>query len=103
MPKKKIILPKGALKIIVLIFVLALFANLVEGTFEDPATFLKWSFVILALPGFALHYLDAITDSPDLKYRESRIGQLIYRAGGVLIFGLIVLVVQGVDLTAWLI
>ena len=103
LPKKKIILPKGALKIIVLIFVLALFANLVEGAFEDPATFLKWSFVILALPGFALHYLNAITDSPDLKYRESKIGQLIYRAGGVLIFGLIVLVVQGVDLTAWLI
>lgn len=103
LPKKKLILPRGALKIIVLIFVLGLFANFAQGLFENPETFLKWSFVILALPGFALHYLDAITDTPESRWRVSDSGRLIYRFGGIVVFILIVMMVRGVDLAGWLI
>jgi hypothetical protein len=57
----------------------------------------------MALPGLALHYLDAITDSPGSEWRENKTGRLIYRIGGVVIFVLIVQMVRGVDLVGWLI
>lgn len=103
LPKKKLYLPKGVLKTVVMIFVMALASQWIEGLFSDPATFLKWSFVVMALPGFFLHYLDAITDTPDRSWRTTRNGRLVYRLGGVIVFLLMVLVVQGVDIAAWLV
>jgi hypothetical protein len=103
LPKKKLYLPKGALKTIVMIFVMAFISKAIEGSFSNPETFLKWNFVVMALPGFALHYLDAITDSPSTDWRTTQAGRLIYRLGGVMVFILMVLMVRGVDLAGWLI
>ena len=102
LPKKKLYLPKGAFKIVVMIFVMALATNLIEGSFSTPEAFLKWSFVVLALPGFILHYLDAISDEPETDWKTTENGRKIYRAGGVVVFILMVLVVKGVDLTSWI-
>ena len=103
LPKKKIYLPKGAFKIVVMIFVMALAANLIEGAFSSPEAFLKWSFVVMALPGFILHYLDAISDEPETDWKTTENGRKIYRAGGVAIFILMVLIVKGVDVASWLV
>lgn len=103
LPKKKLYLPKGAFKTIVMIFVMAYISKAIESSFSNPETFLKWNFVVMALPGFALHYLDAITDSPGTEWRNSPAGRLTYRVGGVVIFILMVLMVKGVDLAGWLI
>jgi hypothetical protein len=86
-----------------MIFVMALVSQWIEGLFTDTETFLKWSFVVMALPGFLLHYLDAITDTPDRSWRSTKNGRMIYRLGGVIVFILMVLVVQGVDIAAWLV
>ena len=102
LPKKKLYLPKGVFKTVVMIFVMALATNLIEGAFSSPAAFLKWSFVVLALPGFILHYLDAITDVPESDWKTTENGRKIYRIGGVIIFVLMVLVVKGVDLASWI-
>jgi len=103
LPKKKIYLPKGVFKTVVMIFVMALAANLIEGAFSSPEAFLKWSFVVMALPGFILHYLDAISDEPETDWKTTENGRKLYRAGGVVIFMLMVLVVSGVDLAGWLV
>ena len=103
LPKKKLYLPKGVFKTVVMIFVMALAANLIEGAFSSPEAFLKWSFVVMALPGFILHYLDAITDAPETDWKTTENGRKIYRIGGVVIFGLMVLVVKGVDIASWLV
>ena len=103
LPKKKLYLPKGVFKTVVMIFVMALAANLIEGAFSSPAAFLKWSFVVMALPGFILHYLDAITDTPEADWKTTENGRKIYRIGGVVIFVLMVLVVKGVDIASWLV
>jgi hypothetical protein len=102
LPKKKLYLPKGVLKTVVMIFVMALASNLIEGAFSSPEAFLKWSFVVMALPGFFLHYLDAITDAPESDWKTTERGRMIYRVGGVIVFILMVLVVQGVDLASWI-
>lgn len=102
LPKKKLYLPKGVFKTVVMIFVMALATNLIEGAFSSPAAFLKWSFVVLALPGFILHYLDAITDAPETDWKTTENGRKIYRIGGVIVFVLMVLVVKGVDLASWI-
>jgi hypothetical protein len=102
LPKKKLYLPKGAFKIVIMIFVMALATNLIESSFSTPEAFLKWSFVVLALPGFILHYLDAISDEPETDWKTTENGRKIYRAGGVVVFILMVLVVKGVDLTNWI-
>jgi hypothetical protein len=103
LPKKKLYLPKGVFKTVVMIFVMALASNLIEGSFSSPASFLKWSFVVMALPGFILHYLDAITDAPKSDWKTSTNGRWVYRIGGVVIYILMVLVVKGVDIASWLV
>ncbi len=102
LPKKKLYLPKGVLKTVVMIFVMALASNLIEGAFSSPEAFLKWSFVVMALPGFFLHYLDAITDAPESDWKTTENGRKIYRMGGVIIFIVMVLVVKGVDIAGWI-
>jgi hypothetical protein len=101
--KKKLYLPKGALKTIVLVFVMALVSKAIENSFSSPESFLKWNFVVLALPGLALHYLDAITDSPGPDWRMNPLGRFVYRLGGIAVFVLMFLMVQGVDLAGWII
>ena len=103
LPKKKLYLPKGVFKTVVMIFVMALASNLIEGAFSSPEAFLKWSFVVMALPGFILHYLDAITDAPETDWKTTEKGRMIYRVGGVVVFILMVLVVKGVDIASWLV
>jgi len=103
LPKKRLYLPKGVFKTVVMIFVMALVSNMIEGAFNSPETFLKWSFVVMALPGFFLHYLDAITDAPESDWKTTENGRKIYRVGGVIIFILMVLVVKGVDIASWLV
>jgi hypothetical protein len=103
LPKKKLYLPKGVFKTVVMIFVMALASNLIEGAFSSPEAFLKWSFVVMALPGFFLHYLDAITDAPESDWKTTEKGRMIYRIGGVIVFILMVLVVKGVDIASWLV
>jgi len=103
LPKKKIYLPKGVFKTVVMIFVMALAANLIEGSFSSSEAFLKWSFVVMALPGFVLHYLDAISDEPETDWKTTDNGRTIYRVGGVVIYILMVLVVAGVDIAGWLV
>lgn len=103
LPKKKLYLPNGVFKTVVMIFVMALASNLIEGAFSSPEAFLKWSFVVMALPGFILHYLDAITDTPETDWKTTENGRKIYRIGGVVIFVLMVLVVKGVDIASWLV
>ena len=103
LPKKKLYLPKGVFKTVVMIFVMALVSNMIEGAFSSPEAFLKWSFVVMALPGFFLHYLDAITDAPESDWKTTEKGRKIYRIGGVVVFILMVLVVKGVDIASWLV
>jgi hypothetical protein len=103
LPKKKLYLPKGVFKTVVMVFVMALASNMIEGAFSSPEAFLKWSFVVMALPGFILHYLDAITDAPESDWKTTENGRKIYRIGGVIIFILMVLVVRGVDIASWLV
>jgi hypothetical protein len=103
LPKKKLYLPKGVLKTVVMIFVMALASNMIEGSFSSPEAFLKWSFVVMALPGFFLHYLDAITDAPDSDWKTTENGRKLYRIGGVIVFILMVLVVMGIDIASWLV
>jgi hypothetical protein len=103
LPKKKLYLPKGVLKTVVMIFVMAFAANLIEGAFSTPEAFLKWSFVVMALPGFFLHYLDAVTDAPQTDWKTTENGRKIYRIGGVAVFILMALVVKGVDIASWLV
>jgi hypothetical protein len=103
LPKKKLYLPKGVFKTVVMIFVMALASNMIEGAFSSPEAFLKWSFVVMALPGFFLHYLDAITDAPESDWKTTEKGRKIYRVGGVIVFILMVLVVKGVDIASWLV
>lgn len=103
LPKKRLYLPKGVFKTVVMIFVMALASNVIEGAFSSPEAFLKWSFVVMALPGFFLHYLDAITDTPETDWKSTEKGRKIYRIGGVAVFILMVLVVKGVDIAGWLV
>jgi len=96
------ILPKGALKIIVMIFVGSIFANWAESLFENPEDFIPWSFALLAIPGLLFKFAGDFSAKPGYDWKKTAVGREIYRIGGIAIYILIVQMVRGVDLTAWL-
>lgn len=96
------ILPKGALKIVAMVFIGSIFANWVEGLFEKPEDFIPWSFALLAIPGLFLKFAGDLSEKPKNDWRRTDFGRTVYRVGGIAIYILIVQMVRGVDLTAWL-
>ncbi len=96
------IVPKGALKIIVMIFIGSIFANWAESLFENPEDFIPWSFVLLAIPGLVFKFAGDFAEKPGYDWRKTDFGRVVYRIGGIAIYILIVQMVRGVDLTAWL-
>ena len=96
------ILPKGALKIVVMVFIGSIFANWVEGLFENPEDFIPWSFVLLAIPGLFLKFAGDLSQKPKNDWRRTDFGRTVYRVGGIVIYILIVQMVRGVDLAAWI-
>lgn len=96
------ILPKGALKIVAMVFIGSIFANRVEGLFETPEDFIPWSFALLAIPGLFLKFAGDMSQKPKNDWRRTDFGRVIYRIGGIVIYILIVQMVRGVDLAAWL-
>ncbi len=102
LPKFNLYLPRGLMKTVVMIFVMFYLSRWIEGLFDESKEFLKWNFVVMALPGFAFHYLYAMDRGANLEWRGSSSGRALYRLGGIVIFLLMVQVVRGVDLLAWL-
>jgi hypothetical protein len=96
------ILPKGALKIVAMVFIGTIFANWVETLFESPEDFIPWSFALLAIPGLLLKFAGDLSEKPKYDWRRTDLGRTVYRVGGIVIYILIVQMVRGVDLAAWI-
>jgi hypothetical protein len=96
------ILPKGALKIVAMVFIGSIFANWAEGLFEKPEDFIPWSFVLLAIPGLLLKFAGDLSQKPKNDWRRTDFGRTVYRVGGIAIYILIVQMVRGVDLASWI-
>jgi hypothetical protein len=96
------IVPKGALKLVAMVFIGSIFANWVEGLFESPEDFIPWSFALLAIPGLLFKFAGDFAEKPGYDWRKTDFGRMVYRIGGIAIYILIVQMVRGVDLTAWL-
>ena len=96
------ILPKGALKIVAMVFIGSIFANWVEGLFEKPEDFIPWSFALLAIPGLFLKFAGDLSQKPKNDWRRTDFGRTVYRVGGIAVYILIVQMVRGVDLAAWI-
>lgn len=96
------IVPKGALKLVAMVFIGSIFANWIEGLFESPEDFIPWSFALLAIPGLFLKFAGDLSEKPQYDWRRTDMGRTVYRVGGIVIYILIVQMVRGVDLAAWL-
>lgn len=96
------LIPKGAFKIVAMVFVGFIFSNWVQGLFTNPQTFLKWSFVILTFPGILFAILGWIAKAPEKNWHANKNGKIAYRVLGIIVFLLVVQIVRGVDLTSWL-
>jgi hypothetical protein len=96
------ILPKGALKIVAMVFIGSIFANWVEGLFENPEDFIPWSFALLAIPGLFLKFAGDLSQKPKNDWRRTDFGRTVYRVGGIVIYILIVQMVRGADLASWI-
>lgn len=99
LPKSELIhrlLPKGALKIVVMVFVGTLFTKWVQSFYQDPTQFLRWGFVILGIPGLILQSASFFADrNAPINWKYEGTGRIFYRVGGVIIFFLIVEIALG--------
>ena len=94
------ILPAGAFKIVAMVFIGTITAGWIQGSFNNPQTFLAWSFVVLAIPGLILSMLGKMSKEPARDWKEPPFGNTLYRILGVITFILIIQIVRGVDLYA---
>ncbi|MEY3330946.1 MAG: hypothetical protein RL202_212 [Actinomycetota bacterium] len=94
--------PKGTLKFVLLAFVGTLLGTMLQENFADPTEFLKWCFVIVAIPGFLLSIISWFADSPAKDWKTSRFGRVVYRLVGVGVLLIVLQIVRGADLTSWL-
>lgn len=94
------LMPTGAFKIVAMVFIGTITAGWIEGAFSSPATFLKWSFVVLAIPGLILGVLGKMAKEPENDWKSTPIGNTLYRILGIIVFILIIQIVRGVDLYA---
>lgn len=101
-PKFNLYFPRGLMKTIIMIFLMVFVSSFIEGLFSSTEEFLRWNFVVMALPGLVFHYLYAMDQGANTEWRKSQYGRWVYRIGGVIIFALMVQVVRGVDIAAWL-
>ena len=96
------LVPQRTFKVVVMVFVGAFFGAWMQSLFASPKVFLKWSFVLLAIPGLIFSVMEWFSDEPKSDWKESKRGRWMYRILGVVIFLLTVQMVRGVDLSAWL-
>jgi hypothetical protein len=96
------LLPKGAFKIVAMVFIGSFFANWVETLFENPKDFIAWSFALLAIPGLILKFAGDMARKPKSDWRTTAFGRVIYRILGVVVYLVIIQIVRGVDITTWL-
>lgn len=102
LPKSHLIhktLPKGALKIVVMVFVGTIFGRWVQSFYQDPTEFLRWGFVILGVPGLILQLASNFADRNALsQWKYQGPGRFLYRFGGITIFFFIVEIALGKNL-----
>jgi hypothetical protein len=96
------LVPQRTFKVVVMVFVGAFFGAWMQSLFASPKVFLKWSFVLLAIPGVIFSVMEWMTDEPEKNWKESSRGRWAYRILGVVVFILTVQMVRGVDLSDWL-
>ena len=96
------ILPKGVLRIVVMIFIGSAFAKWVESRFSNPADYIAWSFVILTIPGLILKFVGDMAKKPRVDWKTSDAGRWLYRIAGVAVFLIMIQVVRGIDITTWI-
>jgi len=101
-PKSKSLhksIPKGALKIVVMVIVGSLFGKWIQSLFQDPTQFIAWGFVILGLPGLALQCISFFADrSAPMNWKYEGSARYLYRFGGALIFLCIIAIALGKNL-----
>jgi len=95
--------PKGTFKLVLLAFVGALLGTVLQDRFTNPTEFLKWCFVIVAIPGFILSIIGWFADNPKRDWKTSQVGRWVYRLSGILIFLAAIQIVRGADLAGWII
>jgi hypothetical protein len=103
LPKTSVLyrlLPTGAFKIVAMVFIGTFAATFIQGLFNSPRTFLEWSFVALAIPGLILSILGKMVKEPDNDWKQTPMGNAVYRVLGIIVFVLLIQIVRGVDLYA---
>lgn len=94
------LVPRGAPKIVMMVFVGGLFAQWAESQFASPLQYISWSFVILAIPGLLISLFSLFAESPRWDWKSSVLKSLIYRFGGIIVATLILAMYFGADLFA---
>lgn len=94
------VMPNGALKIVVLVFLAGTFTAWVKGLFDDPDLYVAWAFVLAAIPGLFFTVAGWVSAPSDLAWRENSVGRWVYRVAGVAVFTVLVQIVRGTDIVA---
>ena len=95
--KVNYVLPKATLKLVILTIIGAVVGALLEEQFKDPTAFLRWCFVIVAIPGLIVSMLEWFAEEPENDWKVTSKGRWIYRIVGLLVLYLTVKIVSGYD------
>jgi hypothetical protein len=86
------VLPRGVVKVVLMLVVGKLMAMLVFATLNDPQQILAYAFILLAIPGLVLSALDLFGregPEPEMSWSMRIAGSAILAAGILLVVGVI--------------
>jgi len=102
LPRSKTVyklLPKGALKLVVMVLIGSLFARWMQTLIPNPQEYVKWGFVLLGVPSLVFQIASFFGDrSLSTSWKVAGMGKYVYRFGGVIVFLLIVQLALGNNL-----
>ena len=96
-------LPRGTVKTVVMVIVGSIFAAWTQTLFTDPEVWVRWSFVVLGIPGLVLSFAELFADETRPRmYQRLAAGPWVYRLGGIAMFALLWQAQSGADFVEWL-
>ena len=93
-------MPKGAFEIVIMTTLGTSFALFLRSHLQDPKTFIILALVLLGIPGLTMSLVNlfAKEETASRPWRQSRIGNVVYKVASLVVLGGLVYTIFGGDI-----
>lgn len=92
-------LPKGIFLSVVMLYFGAIYQVYLRAQFTNPSDYLRWSFLLVAIPGFLISLLNLFAKRPErIHWSHGPVARYPWRVGGVLVYLIFLAIVLNINI-----